>query len=307
MKHVIAIDVGGTGIKAALVGSEGGLLYQIRRDTRRERGPNAVVHSILEIAAELHTHGGRLLGEPASAVGIAVPGIIDVATGTAVYSANLGWHDVPLGPLLIERLDGIPVALGHDVRTGGLAERRMGAGRGVDRFLFLALGTGIAGAIGFGENVEAGANGSAGELGHIVIRPEGLRCACGQRGCLEQYASASAVGRAWAVASGGSDAKDCVRALIAGDPRARAVWDGAVAALADGLVTAVTLLDPRVVIIGGGLAEAGDALLAPLRAGVKSRLTFQQMPDIVPALLGEAAGCLGAGLIALDLLKARSS
>ncbi|MGV2915531.1 ROK family protein [Streptomyces alfalfae] len=307
MKHVIALDVGGTGIKAALVGSDGRLLYQAHRDTCRERGPNAVVHSILEIAAELHTHGGRHFGETASAVGIAVPGIIDVGTGTAVYAANLGWHDVPLGSLLVERLDGIPVALGHDVRTGGLAERRMGAGKGVDRFLFLALGTGIAGAIGFGETVEAGANGSAGELGHIVIRPGGIHCACGQRGCLEQYASASAVARAWAAASGRSDAKDCVRAMTAGDPRARAVWHNAVAALADGLVTAVTLLDPRTVIIGGGLAEAGDALFAPLRASVESRLTFQQMPDIVPALLGEAAGCLGAGLMAWDLLTARAN
>ncbi|MFG2197127.1 ROK family protein [Streptomyces sp. NPDC048639] len=303
MKHVIALDVGGTRLKAALVGINGELLCEDQRDTIRELGPKVVMESILEFAAELRAHGERRFGEAASAAGVAVPGIIDVGTGTAVYAANLGWRDVPLRSLLVERLGGIPVALGHDVRTGGLAERRIGAGQGIDRFLFLALGTGISGAIGLGDHIEAGAGGLAGEIGHIVIREGGLQCACGQQGCLEQYASASAVGRAWAAVSGGPDARDCVRALEARDDRASAVWEDAVTALADGLVTAITLLNPRTVIIGGGLAEAGETLFTPLRTAVQSRLTFQQLPDIVPALLGGKAGCLGAGLMAWDLLN----
>ncbi|KQV13808.1 ROK family transcriptional regulator [Kitasatospora sp. Root107] len=296
--------MGGTGIKAGLIGAGGELLHRTQLATRRERGPDAVVESILDLAAELRGHGERHLGEPAVAVGVAVPGIIDSATGTAVYAANLGWRDVPLGALLSNRLGDLPVALGHDVRTGGLAESRIGAGRDVDRFLFLALGTGIAGAIGIGGRIEAGANGAAGEIGHIVVRPGGTRCACGQLGCLEQFASASAVGRAWAAAAGRpkADAADCVRELAAGDPRAVAVWQQAVAALADGLVTAVTLLDPRTVIIGGGLAEAGEVLLTPLRAAIGRRLTFQRPPAVVPAALGGTAGCLGAGLMAWDLL-----
>lgn len=303
MRHVIALDVGGTGMKAALVGADGILLHQARRPTGRERGPGAVVEAITGFAADLYAWGTEHLGEPAAAAGVAVPGVVDEARGVAVYSANLGWRDQPLREQLTERL-GMPVALGHDVRTGGLAEGRIGAGRGAARFLFVPLGTGIAGAIGIDGRVEAGAHGVAGEIGHIVVRPGGHACPCGQRGCLERYASAAAVGRAWAAACGDAeaDAADCAKAVASGDPRARTVWQEAVDALADGLVTALTLLDPDTLIVGGGLAEAGDVLFEPLRRAVGRRLTFQTLPSIVPAALGDAAGCLGAGLLAWDLL-----
>ncbi|TXS36590.1 ROK family protein [Streptomyces sp. OR43] len=309
MKHVIALDVGGTGMKAALVGADGTLLYEARRATGRERGADAVVESVLAFAADLRAYGEEHLGDSALAAGVAVPGIVDAENGVAVYAANLGWRDVPMRRLLGERLGGVPVALGHDVRTGGLAEGRIGAGRGADRFLFVPLGTGIAGAIGIAGTIEAGAHGYAGEIGHIVIRPDGPDCPCGQRGCLETLASAGAVSRAWAAASGDAkaDAADCAKAVASGDPRAVAVWTDAVDALAAGLVTALTLLDPRTLIIGGGLAEAGETLFTPLRAAVEERVTFQKLPHIVPAALGDTAGCLGAGLLAWDLLSTEVS
>ncbi|MEE1755650.1 ROK family protein [Streptomyces sp. SP18CS02] len=307
MRHVIALDVGGTGMKAALVGADGTLLYEARRATGRERGPDAVVESILDFAAELRAQGQERYGRSAVAAGVAVPGIIDADRGVAVYAANLGWRDVPMRALLSERLDGVPVALGHDVRTGGLAEGRIGAGKGADRFLFVPLGTGIAGAIGIAGTIEAGAHGYAGEIGHIVVRPGGPACGCGQRGCLETLASAAAVTRAWAEASGdpAADAADCAKAVESGDPAAVRVWREAVDSLADGLVTALTLLDPRTLIIGGGLAEAGETLFTPLRAAVEERVTFQKLPAIVPAALGDTAGCLGAGLLAWDLSSDR--
>ncbi|MFE2512571.1 ROK family protein [Streptomyces naganishii] len=303
MEHVIALDVGGTGMKAALVAADGTLLHQARRATGRERGPDAVVEDILGFAAELAAHGADRFGTPAAAAGVAVPGIVDEERGVAAYAANLGWRDVPLRDLLGERL-GIPVALGHDVRTGGLAEGRIGAGRGADRFFFVPLGTGIAGAIGIDGRVEAGAHGFAGEIGHIVVRPGGTPCPCGQRGCLERFASAAAVSQAWAAACGDpdADAADCAKAVESGDARAVKVWQEAVDALADGLVTALTLLDPRMLIIGGGLAEAGQTLFAPLREAVERRVTFQKLPAVVPAALGDTAGCLGAGLLAWDLI-----
>ncbi|SEE16937.1 glucokinase [Streptomyces sp. 3213] len=301
-------------MKAALVGADGAvpsggtpprppMLHRARRATGRERGPDAVVEHILGFAAELRAYGEEHYGEPASAAGVAVPGIVDAERGIAAYSANLGWRDVPLRDLLAGEL-GVPVALGHDVRTGGLAEGRIGAGQGADRFLFVPLGTGIAGAIGIDGRVEAGAHGFAGEIGHIVVRPGGAPCPCGQTGCLERYASAAAVTEAWAAASGdpGADAADCAKAVTSGDPRAETVWQEAVDALADGLVTALTLLDPRTIIIGGGLAEAGETLFTPLREAVERRITFQKLPTIVPAALGDTAGCLGAGLLAWDLL-----
>ncbi|MGW3572262.1 ROK family protein [Streptomyces sp. NPDC000941] len=311
MKHVIALDVGGTGMKAALVGADGALLHEDRRPTGRERGPEAVVATILDFAAELRAIGEQRYGGPAAAAGVGVPGVLDEDRGIAVFAANLGWRDVPLRALLAERLAGTPVALAHDVRMGGLAEGRIGAGEGADRFLFVSVGTGIAGAIGVHGRVDPGANGSSGEIGHIVVRPGGPACGCGQFGCLETLASAAAVGRAWARASGGdavkNDAADCARAVESGDPRAVAVWQEAVGALADGLVTGVTLLDPGVLIVGGGLAEAGETLFAPLRTAVEERITFQKLPSIVPAALGDTAGCLGAGLLAWDLLSTEVS
>ncbi|MET7764390.1 ROK family protein [Streptomyces sp. NPDC005355] len=309
MKHVIALDVGGTGMKAALIGADHTLLHAARRPTGREHGPDAVVTAILDFAAELRELGERQFGGPAAAAGVGVPGVLDEDRGVAVFAANLGWRDVPLRALLSERLGGIPVALGHDVRLGGLAEGRIGAGEGADRFLFVSVGTGIAGAIGIEGRIDPGAHGSSGEIGHIVVRPGGPVCGCGQSGCLEMFASASALGRAWAEASGdpAADAADCAKAVASGDPRAAAVWREMVGAFADGLVIAVTLLDPGVLIIGGGLAEAGETLFAPLRTAVEERITFQKLPHIVPAALGDTAGCLGAGLLAWDLLSTEVS
>ena len=289
---MIALDVGGTVMKGALVGRDHTPVHRARRPTASGGGAAAVA-GVLDFAAELLRAGRAAFGAPPRAAGVALPGLVDEAAGVAVYSANLGWREVPLRERLRERLGGLPVALGHDVRAGGLAEGRLGAGTGVDRFLFLALGTGIAGAIGIDGRMEPGAHGGAGEIGHLVVRPGGAPCACGQRGCLETLASASAVARAW-----GGSAADAARAVAAGDPRARAIWAEAVDALADGLCAAIGLLDPRTVIVGGGLAESGETLLAPLRRALAAKLTFQRMPGIVPAALGDGAGCLGAGLLA---------
>ncbi|KRV51159.1 ROK family transcriptional regulator [Wenjunlia vitaminophila] len=300
-------------MKAALVAADGTVLHREQRPTGRERGPDAVVADVVDFAAELYATGERRFGEPPRAAGVVVPGLVDVAAGVAVFAANLNWRDVPLRRLLSERLTGsrpapFPVALGHDLKAGGLAEGRIGAGRGQDRFLFVALGTGIAAAIGIDGRIEAGAHGGAGEIGHIVVRPDGPRCGCGRDGCLEIVASAAAVSRDWARASGNptADAADAARAVDAGDPRAIRVWQDAVEALADGLVIAHTLLDPRLIVLGGGLAESGETLLAPLRTAVRDRLTFQHPPEIIPAALGDAAGHLGAGLLAWDLLTTES-
>jgi glucokinase len=309
VRHVIALDVGGTGMKAALIGAGGELLYETRQATDRDRGADAVVDAVVEFAARLRAEGVARFGEPAAAAGVALPGRVDDAAGIAVYSANLGWRDVPLGALLAKRLDDVPVALGHDLRCGGLAEGRLGAGRGLDRFLFVALGTGIALAIGVDGRIEPGAHGCAGEIGHIVVRPGGRPCPCGKTGCLETVASAAAVTREWALASGRPEvsAADCAAAVVRGDPAAARVWHDAVEGLADGLATAVTLFDPEVLIVGGGLAEAGETLLGPLREAVARRLTFETLPSIVPAALGDAAGCLGAGLLAWDRLSVEVS
>src|SRR4051794_37763217 len=197
---VVALDVGGTGIKCALVDPAGRVRHSERHATGRERGPDAVVATILEIADGL-ARTADSAGLRPEAVGIVVPGVIDEATGTAVWSANLGFREVPLKDLVSQRL-GLPAALGHDVRAGGLAEARLGAGRGYRHVLFVPIGTGIAAAHVVDGKVFTGAHGAAGELGHVVVRPEGPVCGCGQRGCLEALASASAVARRYAERAG---------------------------------------------------------------------------------------------------------
>jgi glucokinase len=196
------------------------------------------------------------------------------------------------------------VALGHDVRAGGLAEATFGGGRHGRDVLFVAIGTGIAAAYIMDGRSYAGAHGAAGELGHIVVRPGGPVCGCGNRGCLEAVASATALARRYA--SQGDTAKTGAAEVVAlatsGDPVAARAWQETIDALADGLHTAQTLYDADVVVLGGGLAEAGEALLGPLRTALRARLTFQREPQLVRATLGDQAGCLGAALLALSVV-----
>ncbi|MEU8815923.1 ROK family protein [Actinoplanes sp. NPDC048796] len=299
---VVALDVGGTGMKCALVGTDGTVHHSERHPTLAERGPEAVLDNIAGIADGLAaTARGKDLTPIAT--GIAVPGVVDEKNGIAVWSSNIGFRDVPVRDRLEKRL-GLPAALGHDVRVGGIAEARQGAGRGRGHVLFVAIGTGIAAALVVDGAGYPGAHGAAGELGHIVVRPGGNACGCGQTGCLEAHTSAKAVGRRYAELSGepGATAFDVVSRLGT-DELARTVWLEAVDVLADGLVIAQALYDVDVLVLGGGLAEAGEALLGPLREAFAARITFHRAPEIVRADLGDEAGCLGAALLALDHLQ----
>ena len=303
---VIALDVGGTGMKCALVRPDGMVHHAERHPTLASRGPAAVTANILDVAAGLADRA-RADGLTPVAAGVAVPGVVDEETGTAVWSSNIGFRDVPLRALVSERL-GVPAVLGHDVRVGGVAEARLGAGRNQRHVLFIAIGTGIAAAHVVDGKAFAGAHGAAGEVGHIIVRPGGPPCNCGARGCLESVASASAIGRRYAELSGVADAAafDVAARAAAGEPLAAAVWKDALEALADGLLTAQALYDAGMVVLGGGLAEAGEALLAPLRLALDARVTFHRLPQLTRAALGDTADCLGAALLALDSLEQRS-
>ncbi|MDG4761673.1 ROK family protein [Micromonospora sp. WMMD710] len=305
---VVALDVGGTGMKCALVRPDGVAVRTERHPTDATRGPDAVVGTILDVAVGL-ADKARADGLTPVAVGIAVPGVVDEARGVAVWSANVGFRDVPLRDLAVSRL-GLPTALGHDVRVGGLAEARLGAGRGAGHVLFVAIGTGIAAAHVVDGAAAVGAHGAAGEIGHIMVRPDGPRCGCGRPGCLEAVASAAAIGRRYADQAGESTdgavtAAEVAERAAAGEPLAGRVWQEAVEALADGLATGQALFDVATIVLGGGLAQAGDRLLTPLRAALHERMTFHREPRLVAAALGDEAGCLGAALLALDALGVR--
>jgi glucokinase len=299
MSGVVAVDVGGTTLKGGLCDRDAALVHRERRATPRESS-EALVDVICGLVDALAAEGRARFG-PGGVVGVglAVPGLVDEARGVALRAVNLPWRDLPLADLVAERC-GLPVALGHDVRAAGAAEAALGAGRGADDVLFVAIGTGIGGAIVAGGRPYGGAHGRAGEVGHTVVDPDGPPCACGARGCVEALASAAAIERAYAETGAGDGASAREVAALAGahDPAARAVWDRAVAALAAGLANAITLLDPARIVVGGGLAEAGAALLDPLAAAVAERLTLGPTPPIVGAELGAEAGSRGAALLA---------
>ncbi|MGB2571126.1 ROK family protein [Micromonospora citrea] len=300
---VVALDVGGTGMKCALVRPDGEVVHAERHPTGAERGPAAVVDTILDVAEGL-AGKARSDGLTPIACGIGVPGLVDDAAGVAVWSSNIGFRHVPLRDLAAARL-GLPTALGHDVRVGGLAETRLGAGRDVGHVLFVAVGTGIAAAHVVGGSATTGAHGAAGELGHILVRPGGPRCGCGRPGCLEAVSSASAIGRRYTELARGAlvTAAEVAGRAAAGEELAGRVWQEAVDALADGLATAQALFDVETMVIGGGLARAGAQLFDPLRAALRERITFHREPRLVAAALGDEAGCLGAALFALDSLE----
>ncbi|WP_245690788.1 ROK family protein [Sinosporangium album] len=300
-------------MKGALVDRVGTILHTERRATPRQHGPEAVVKTIRAFITHLTRLGDTLpTGHPGgdrrgplrpkagrehsglAGVGLVVPGL--VTPTTAVYAANLGWRDVPAEEFT--SLD-VPVMLGHDVRTGGLAESVLGAGRECTDFLFLPIGTGIAGAMIIDGEPYGGAAGWSGEIGHIPVLPDGETCACGQIGCLETYASAASVGRRYSLraARPGTRAEQVVSLARSGDPVAVAVWNDAVEALSLALASYTLLLDPAVIVLGGGLAEAGSALSDPLRERLSKRLAFREAPPLNSAALGVNAGMLGAALL----------
>lgn len=293
---VVAVDVGGTDTKGAIIHG-GQVVRSERRPTGAVDGPAAVVERTGSFAADLISLARRERYEP-TGVGLVVPGIVDAERGVARYSASLGWRDVPLGRLVAERC-GLPTAVGHDVRAGALAEAVSGAGRGHTPVLFAAIGTGVAFAvIDEGRGVREGSGVLAGEIGQLRVEPRGPR--------LEQVASATAIADRYAALGGAPvDGAIVCAAVRRGDPHAIAVWIDAVDALAGALAHAVLLVSPAIVVVGGGLAEAGETLLGPLREAVTARLAIAMPVRLVPAAHGTYAGCVGAGLLAEQVVRVR--
>lgn len=290
---VVAIDVGGTNIKGAVVDRQGRVCEVERRPTRAADGPESAAEAVLSLAGELASARATV------AVGLAVPGLVDERTGTVVRSVNLLWENLAIGSAARERL-GVPVALLHDVRAAGLAEGLLGAARGARDYLLLTLGTGVGAAVVIDGQPYTGAHGIGGEVGHATVDPRGPICGCGRAGCLEALASAGHVARRYR-AMAGDDASECsaedvARFAVAGDPVASEVWGDALDALAAGIANYVVVLDPELVVIGGGMATAGDDLFEPLRSRLPAHLRFSDAPPVVPAELGDDAGRWGAAI-----------
>lgn len=289
---VVAVDVGGTTIKATRYAADGTPLAERSVPTPVAAGPGAVVDALRAVARELVVDGVR-------AVGVVVPGDVDAAGGIARYSANLGWRDVPLRTLVAAEV-GVPTVLGHDVKAGALAERELGASHGVPDAVVVAIGTGIAAVAVAGGHPVRGATQLAGELGHLAVVPDGEPCPCGQRGCLERYASASAIARRYAERRGTPADARVVAARLDADPVAAEVWRSATDALAVALAAYTALLDPALFVLAGGLAEAGEVLARPVAHRLAELVRFRPAPPVVVSPLAAAAGRIGAALLAWD-------
>ena len=296
---VLAIDVGGTSFKGAVIDAAGRTLLSDSVVTGGAQGEAA--YGILERFVVGMVGHAAAQGLAIAACGLISPGM-DERTGHVMFSSNLSWRDFPIGPRLSAAL-GLLVTAGHDVRTAGLAEAQLGSAKGFADSAMAMIGTGIAAAFVTGGQAIAGAAQMACELGHIPVYPGGEACACGQFGCLEAYASASSIARRYRAAGGAEalTAADIARQL-AQDPIAAKVWDEAIQALANSLVTVTLLLDPAVIVIGGGLAEADEVLLTPLRAALQARLAWRAAPPVVRSTLGSRGALLGAAILAFRSL-----
>ena len=297
---VLGIDVGGTSMKGVVGARDGTAVAELRRPTPRPDGPEAVTAALLELCTSL-LERGRAAGD-VRAAGLAVPGIVDADAGVVRASANLGWRNVPLREIATGAT-GVPAVIGHDVRLAAAAEAAEGAGRDAPHLLFVGIGTGIGGALLVHGRPLRGGAGAAGELGHVSVDPRGPLCVCGKRGCLEALASASAIERRHAEVTGEAvPARVISERAARGEAAAARIWSDATSALGRAIGGWVMALDPDVVILGGGLAEAGETLLDPVREAAAGEIRYRDPVPIVAAELGEEAGRRGAALAAWELL-----
>jgi glucokinase len=307
----LGIDVGGTKVAAGLVGADGSVLDRMRLAT-----PAGDVDAVLEVMAEAATGLAQRRGLGALPVGVGAAGLVDL-DGVVRYAPNLAWRDEPLRARLAARLPG-PILVENDANVAAWGEYRIGAGTNAhSTMVMLTIGTGVGGGLILGDQLMRGAHGFGAEFGHIVLDEGGPLCRCGIRGDLESLASGTAIGRmaAEAVAAGevpgdsplaqapALNGKVVTVAAHAGDPVARRIMQRAGFWLGVGIVSLVNALDPELVVVGGGAMQAGELLLAPARAAVGERLLgrgHREAPPIVRATLADAAGFIGAALLALE-------
>jgi glucokinase len=295
--HHLGLDLGATNLKWAMLARDEGNWTTVARDQVRTRVvadpdavPATVVGQLAEVAADAMAAWG-----PAATVGIGVPGLYDPAAGTTRFLVNVPgpWVGHPVaGP--VTDSTGAPTYLINDARAFGLAELRLGAARGASSMIGLTLGTGIGGVIAIDGRVHQGHDGTGGELGHQTLEPDGPPCGCGNRGCLEAFARADRI----AAACGTETAEAAMEAARAADPRAIVGLALVGRYLGIGIANMIAVINPDVVVIGGGISAAFDLLRGPIEAELRERVhtTALDRVRLVQAELGTWAGAIGAAI-----------
>lgn len=294
MGRVVAIDIGGTTIKSAVAAFPTSLANTKLLDIHRTPTPIGDAQALLDAVV----HITRAYGTEVDAVGVVMPGILDVANGIVRIAGNLRLQNEPIVAPLQAAL-GIPVHFEHDGRAGALAEFKAGAARGLRDAAVITLGTGVSASFIIDGALRNGA-GFMGEIGHAHVGPE-VPCVCGLTGCLEAVSSASAIARRYQQRSGVECATPAVIARAgAGDAIAAEVWGEAIAGLVRASAWIASVLGSEAIILSGGLALAGESLFQPVREGLAEALQFQRIPSISAATQQADAGCLGAAIFALQ-------
>jgi len=316
-RRAIGIDLGGTNIKGGIVDRDGRILHREEMQTGAERGPDPVIDDLAELVRRLGSAApspfkgeGRGEGQSGAGVvgvGLATPGPLDLRNGRIIHAANLpGWKDVPIRDALAKKT-GLRVTLENDANAAAFGELSSGAGRGCQHMALLTLGTGVGAGVIVDGRLLHGHFDNAAELGHMILVVNGSPCPCGQRGCLERYASADAVVRR--VRDEGPrepqveivSAADVARRAAEGDATCRRVWDEACLYLAVACVNIQHAYNSQRIILGGGLSLAGDFLLEPVRRHLHEQTwrLHDDVPEVLLAGLGSDAGLVGAGTLAL--------
>ena len=311
--YYIGLDVGGTTFKAGVVTEDGRIVHKDAMPTGIERPYQEIIADMAALCKKVAADAGIEMSEIKS-IGVGVPGLFDNKTGMIPFCTNLGWHDIPFVAEMKKHLD-TPVYGDNDATVAGLAESVAGVSAGIKDSVFLTLGTGVGGGIIIDGKPYSGAHGCGSEIGHMMIKMGGELCTCGNYGCFERYASATAIIRearkaiveypesSMLAACGGDpeklNAKIVIDAAKAGDETAKTVFDGYVHALAVGIINIINMLDPEVIVLGGGVSAAGEFLLDAVREAVKPMVFFKTMPyaRIELAQLGNDAGIIGAAML----------
>ncbi len=320
---VLAIDMGGTKIIAAIISNKGQMIAREYCLTLAGEGPQSVINRIFSTIDHLLSLR-NIDSSKLDSISIAAAGVIDFDRGVITSSPNLpGWYDIPLRDIVRERY-GVNTFLINDANAAALGEHHFGVGKGVNNLILLTVGTGIGGGIIINGKLYSGLCGSAGEIGHMTIDVNGPRCNCGNIGCLETLASGTAVAREAIkrISQGEKSsltetvegeienitAEEVSLAAQRGDSLALEVILKAATYLGVGMVNMVNIFNPEMIIVGGGMAKMGDLLLNPARQVVRERAfsLSAQAVRIVPAQLGDDAGVLGAAIFAFQPESSRS-
>ena len=315
-RPVLGIDIGGTKLAVGVVTRDGRVHGRVEEPTRRDDGPTVILERLWQLGRRSIDATAAQL-DPVVAVGIACGGPLDSTRGVLVHPLHLpGWRDIPVVDLASTEF-GVDARLENDASAAALGEYRFGHGRECDTMLYLTLSTGVGGGLLLGGRLHRGATGNGGEFGHITVRNPGRDCACGRTGCLEAYASGTSIAvRATEALLAGQrsslemlaaiTAQDVVDAAADGDPLAAQLWTETTDLIGRALTDVINALEPDLVVLGGGVTRAGEALLAPVRAVVarEAMTPARAATPIERSALGDDVGIVGAAATAFELMSA---